>query len=398
MARLWFIDDRYHEEKSNMKSKRSRLVLALSLLAGVVFLACEGPDQPVYGPGHPDPNPTGLVAARVDSVSPSTGYLKDVVTIHGSGFNADPDYNLVLFGSKKAEVVEVTSNEIKVIAPNLSDATVQVKVAIKGSEFWSNQTEYTFLPTLTTVDEEISWPNGVAVDDDGNVYVGSANEGIIYRIAPDGGKTAFAEVAVSGSIHFGPNKYLYVCEKGENKIVRISPDGGSVEDVIEVDAPNDFTWDANHNMYIISEAIGVYKVVDNAPVLLAEVGSGKNVRVFGDHLYVNDIWNGTILRYAITADGLGEAEVALETDSPSTLEFDTDGTLYYAQAWEISLYTLKSDGSEEVLYDGQLMTPMRYSAFKGKYIYLVYPGWADIGMLMRAYIGVEGAPEYGIMP
>lgn len=381
-----------------MKSTQSRLVLAAFLLAGFAFLACEGPDQPVYGPEHPDPNPTGLTAARIDSIAPSTGYLRDIVTIHGSGFDPEADYNLVLFGSKKAEVVSVTTTEIKVVAPNLADATVPVKVAIKGSEFWSNPSDYTFLPTLTTLDEEISWPNGVAVDDDGNVYVGSANEGVIYRIAPDGSKSVFAEVAVNGSIHFGPNKYLYVCLKGEGKIVRISPDGGSVEDVIEIDAPNDFTWDANHNMYIISEAVGIYKVVDNAPVLLAEVGSGKNVRVFGDHLYANDIWNGTILRYAITPTGLGEEEVVLETDSPSTLEFDAEGTLYYAQAWEVSLYTLKTDGSEEVLYDGELMTPMRYSAFKGKYIYLVYPGWADIGMVMRAYIGVEGAPEYGVMP
>lgn len=381
-----------------MKSKRSRLFLAAFLLAGFAFLACEGPDQPVYGPEHPDPNPTGLTAARIDSLAPSIGYLRDIVTIHGSGFNPEAEFNLVLFGSKKAEVVSVTANEIKVVAPNLADETVPVRVAIKGSEFWSNQTDYTFLPTLTTLDEEISWPNGVAVDDDGNVYVGSANDGVIHRIAPDGSKSTFAEVAVSGSIHFGPNKYLYVCLKGEGKIVRISPDGGTVEDVIEVDAPNDFTWDANHNMYIISEGVGIYKVVDNALVLLAEVGSGKNVRVFNGYIYANDIWNGTILRYAITPSGLGEEEVVLETESPSTLEFDAEGTLYYAQAWEVSLYTLKADGSEEVLYDGQLMTPMRYSAFKGKYIYLVYPGWADIGMVMRAYIGVEGAPEYGVMP
>ena len=381
-----------------MKKIHCRLLLAPFLIAWLAGLACEGPEQPVYGPNHPDPNPTGLTAAQVESISPETGYLKDVVTIHGSGFNEKPEFNLVLFGDKKAEVVSVTPTELKVRAPNKSDETVKVRVAIKGSEFWSNEAEFTFLPTTAVLDEEINWPNGVAVDDEGNVYVGSANEGIIYRITPDGTKSPFAEVAVNGSIHFGPNKYLYVCTKGENKIVRISPDGGTVEDVIEVDAPNDFTWDASHNMYIVSEGIGIYKVVDNEPVLMAEFGSGKNVRVFGDRIYANDIWEGKILSFAITAEGLGEGEVFLETESPSTLEFDTEGTLYYAQAWETSLYTLTRDGGEEVLYEGELMTPMRYSAFKGKYIYLVYPGWADIGAVMRVYIGVEGAPEYGVTP
>ncbi|HPR88312.1 MAG TPA: IPT/TIG domain-containing protein [bacterium] len=381
-----------------MKKIRCRLLWAAFLIAGLAALACEGPDQPVYGPDHPDPNPTGLAAATVESISPDTGYLKDIVTIRGTGFNPEAEFNLVLFGSKKAEVVSVTATELQVRAPNMSDETVNVRVAIKGSEFWSNETEFTFLPTITTIDEEISWPNGVAVDASGNVYVGSANEGVIYRITPEGEKSAFASVAVNGSIHFGPGNYLYVCEKGENKIVRISPDGGTVEDVVEVKAPDDFTWDAGHNLYVISEAIGIYKVVNNDTVRVATIGSGKNVRVFNGRIYANDIWNGTILSYPITADGLGEEEVVLETDSPSTLEFDAEGTLYYAQAWETSLYTLTADGGEEVLYEGALMTPMRYSAFKGKYIYLVYPGWADIGAVMRVYIGIEGAPEYGILP
>ncbi len=381
-----------------MKKIRCRLLWAAFLIAGLAALACDGPDQPVYGPNHPDPNPTGLAAAQVESISPDTGYLKDVVTIRGTGFNPEADLNLVLFGNKKAEVVAVNATELQVLAPNLSDATVKVRVAVKGSEFWSNETEFTFLPTIETLDEEISWPNGVAVDEAGNVYVGSANEGVIYRITPEGEKSAFASVAVSGSIHFGPNHYLYVCAKQEGKIVRVSPDGGTVEDVVSVDAPVDFTWDKEHNFYVMSDVAGIYKIVGGDTVRLATIGSGKNVRVFNDHLYVNDIWNSTILSFPITAAGLGEGETVIETDSPSTLEFDAEGTLYYAQAWETSLYTLKADGSEEVLYDGELMTPMRYSAFKGKYIYLVYPGWADIGAVMRVYIGVEAAPDFGIMP
>jgi len=43
------------------------------------------------------------------------------------------------------------------------------------------------------------------------------------------------------------------------------------------------------------------------------------------------------------------------------------------------------------------MTPMRYTAFKGKNCYFVYPGWGDVGGVMKAYIGVEQAPDYGTM-
>ncbi len=379
-----------------MNNILSRLFMALFLLAGMLYLACEGPNQPVYGPDRPDPNPTGLQPVRLDSISPRTGYLKDIVTFYGSGFNKTLVYNFVTFGSKTGEVLSASATQMQVKAPVLSDKSVTVRVAIKGSELWSNEAEFTFLPAVVTLDEEISWPNGIAVDDDGNVYVGSANDGVIFRITPEGEKTEFAHVPVNGSIHFGPNHYLYVCEKGEGKIVRVSPDGATVEDVLAVNDPVDFTWDKNQNLYVAANGIGVYKVVNNDTVRVGEVGSGKNVRVFDDHLYVNDIWSGTVIKFAITPTGLAEGETLLETDSPSALEFDEEGTLYFAKAWETSLFTLNAEGEEDVMYEGELMTPMRYTAFKGKYLYIVYPGWADIGKVMKVYIGVDQAPDYGI--
>jgi hypothetical protein len=379
-----------------MKNTFSRLFLALFFSLGLSYFACEGPDQPVYGPDHPDPNPTGFQPARVDSISPTTGYLKDIVSIYGSGFNLFPAYNLVIFGTKLAEVVSATDNLLKVRAPNLADMAVPVRIAVKGSEFWSNETEFAFLPTLETIDEEIVWPNGIAVDDDGNVFVGAAQDGIIFRITPTGEKSEFAQAPVNGSIHFGPNHFLYVCEKAENKIVRISPDGSTIEDVVSIKGPVDFTWDADHNLYIVSDAVGVFKLVGSDTVRLADVASGKNCRVFGDHLFVNDIWNNTILSWPITATGLGDAEVVLETDSPSTLEFDANGLLYFCKAWETSLFVINAEGAEEVLYEGELMTPMRYTAFKNKTMYIVFPGWQDVGGVIKAYIGVQQAPDYGI--
>jgi TPP-dependent 2-oxoacid decarboxylase len=78
------------------------------------------------------------------------------------------------------------------------------------------------------------------------------------------------------------------------------------------------------------------------------------------------------------------------------VELDSEGTLYYTPAWETSLYTLKADGTEEILYEGELMTPMRYLTFHDKTMYIVYPGWGDVGMVMSAYIGVQQAPNHGL--
>jgi sugar lactone lactonase YvrE len=379
-----------------MKDKTQGIMIVCTLFLSWLILSCEGPVQDPYGSSHPDPNPAGTAAAIVDSLSPLEGYLKDVITINGSGFNTTPEFNVVAFGSYVGTVQEATSTMLKVQAPDVSDESVIVKVAVKGSEDWSNELEFTFKPAVDRIDEEIVWPNGVAVDNEENVYVGSANDGVIYKITPDLEKTEFASVAISGAMEFGPDGYLYVCLQGEGKIVRVSPDGGTVEDVVEVDGPVDFDWDANKNMYVVSNGGAIVTFnPSGTQVDVDSIGSPKCVRIFGNYLYVSDIWNGTILKYEITATGLENKEVFLEGDSPLGIEFDVNGTLYYTEAWETSIYTVSADGETGVLFEGQLETPMHYLTFYGKAMYIVYPGWADVGVVLKTYIGVEQAPNYG---
>jgi hypothetical protein len=202
---------------------------------------------------------------------------------------------------------------------------------------------------------------------------------------------------------FGPGGYLYVCTQGDGKIVRVSADGSTVEDYVEVESPIGFDWDANGDMFIVSNWIdaegsgGIFKyTAGGTPIVITTLGSPKNCRVFGNYLYLNDIWGGRIVRFEITGSGLGEEELVTEADSPSCLEFDSEGRMYYTHAWETSLYTLEPDGSPgEVLYEGQLMTPMRYMMFRNKTLYIIFPGWGGVGKTMSAYIGVEEAPYYG---
>jgi len=385
-----------------MKNKKLKIIISVLLMAGLLFLACESNDQPILGVDEPDPNPTGKSPAIMDELLPSEGFLRDVVTIKGTGFDTSPENNLVKFGQKVGTVVNATSTELSVVAPNISGETVMVSVSVKGSEYWSNEMSFVFYDALSVIDEEVVWPNGVEVDDAGNIFIGSAADGIIFKITPAGDKSEFAAVPVSGGMKFGPGGYLYICAQGEGKIIRVSADGSTVEDYVEVESPVGFDWDANGDMFIVSnwidaeEAGGIMKYSGGSLTLQAVIPSPKNCRVFGNYLYVNDIWEGRIIRFEIAGGSLGEEELVLEADSPSCLEFDADGRMYYTHAWEINLYTLEPDGTPgEILYEGQLMTPMRYMIFRNKKLYIIYPGWGDVGMTMSAYIGVESAPYYG---
>lgn len=385
-----------------MKYKTLWVILSFILVSGMLILSCSGPDEPTYDSSHQDPNPTGMTAPKVDSLSPNEGYLKDIIEIYGSGFNTKPEYNLIAFGKNVGKVMAATSNMLTVQTPNISNDTVDVRVSIKGSEYWSQERSFIFKNTIETIDDEIVWPNGVAVDENDNIYVGSADEGVIYKITPAGDKTEFASVPISGTMRFGPQHYLFVCEQGEDKIERISPDGSTVEEVTSVSSPVAFDWDQNGNMYIIENESGIDRLDPSGTLTyMTDFSTAKTCRVFENYLYASAIWDGKISRFEITASGLGDEETLLEDlDSPLAIEFDTDGIMYYTTAWEPSLFTLAPDGSEETLYEGELgddaESPMHYLNFYGKKMFIVHPGWGDVGTTMSAYIGVEQAPNYGL--
>ena len=381
-----------------MGNKKVMWVVGLLFMIGLMLVACKGPLQPTYDEGNPDPNPTGGQAAAITSVNPNEGYLREDVTIQGSGFNPLPDLNFVAFGTKTGTVVTASATQLVVTTPAIAGQTVKVKVAIKGSEFWSNQVDFTFKEAVNWVADDINWPMGVEADDAGNVYVGSAGDEVIYKIAPDGTQSEFAAVPPSGAIGWGPDGYLYVAQSWEGKIVRISPDGSTIEDYVESGAAVDFDWASNGNMYILrnwGEGIDMYDGTTVTHVMDYD-GENKSCRIFGDYFYMCVIWNGTIVRFPITSDGLGDEEVVYEGDSPVGLEFDAEGTMYFTEAWETTLYTIKADGTEEALFVDELLTPMRYLTFHNKILYIVYPGWGDVGEVVSAYIGVDQAPNWGL--
>jgi len=387
-----------------MKIKIIWLTGAFLLSLGMIFVGCEAPDQPVYDASNPDPHPTGKDPAIISNINPTSGFFGEEITINGDGFDLEPSNNMVRFGQKIGTVISATETELTVLTPGVIGDTAAVAVAITGSEYWSNSMPFTFnnLPeeyNLEMIDEEITYPNGVAVDADENVYIGGRADEVIYKVTPSGEKSEFASVPVIGHIHFGPDDYLYVCEMWEGKIVRISPDGNTIEDVIEVESPVDFDWDENGNMFIASNDAGVY-VLDSSGSLgeLIEIGTTKNVRVFGNQLYISRIWEGVIEAYEITGTSLDvdNPQTIYEGDSPASFDIAGNGFILLAEAWDTSLYPLFQDGSlGDPLYEGEMMTPMRYMVWRNKSIYVVYPGWTDVGGIMKAYIGLEQAPRYG---
>jgi sugar lactone lactonase YvrE len=389
----------------------SRYTFITAFVCLIVVLACDTPSNPEYGSGNPDPNPPGSPAATITAVNPSSALPGEAVTITGTGFDTEPSANLVSFGRSAATVTSATATQLEVIAPPAA-GSVNVKVAVLGSVNWSNEVPFTFKsfipvldnPEVTKIDTSTVWPMGIAVDGDGNVYFSSADAGEVYQVTPAGDKSVFAEVPAVGAMHFGSDGYLYVCEMWDGKVVRISPDGSTVEDVAELDNPNDFDWDAAGNMYINSNEYGIYMLPAGGGDLTevaGDIGATKCVRVFGDNLYVSKIWDGVISKFDISVgpdEILDTEETYLEDETdgvPLALEFDKNGVMYWGSAWTGALYVYAPGGSEEAtFYEDEIPAQFHYITFHGQDIYMTYTNGGDVGEVIKVHIGVDQAPRY----
>ncbi len=381
-----------------MKNTKLLKIIGFIAVLGFMLNSCDQLKHTVYGSDNPDPNPTGQGPAVITEITPSEGYLKDIITINGSGFSNVADENLVSFGQLVGTIISASTTSLQVETPDLTGQTVEVKVAIKGSEFWSNSGEFTFKDAIQYVTTDINWPMGVDADDDGNVYIGSAGDGVIYKIDTNDNMTVFAEVGPSGAIRFGPEKWLYVCQSWDGTVTRISPDGSTSEEYAAVEGVRDIDWDGSGNTYILQGSGGVVRIDPSGNQLQAVEdgtygGETKSCRIFGDYFYFTEIWGSTLWRMDITANGLENPVAVYEGNSPVGIEIDENGTVYFTEAWETTLYTLNPDDlSVNALFEGELMTPMRYLNYVKKIIYIVFPGWGGIGEVMSVFIGIPQAP------
>lgn len=371
-----------------MKSIKLFLIPVLTVL----FVACEKPNHPFYN-DETDPNPTGRPAAVIESLEPSMGFLGEEITINGSGFDLTPVNNLVVFRNKPAQIVSTAENQLVVIAPDIIDDTVKVKVAVKGSEYWSNEVEFIFLDVVTVISDQIPNPTGAEMDADFNTYIGSRTDQRIYKVTSDGTHSVLVDaIPVNGAVKFGPDNFLYVATTAG--VSRVSADGNTVESVVELANVLEFDWDQSGRLYLLL-ANGVYRFDGSgAPVRLTTNNGASGLRVYNDHVYVAEQWFSRVQRYAISDAGLTFVDTPFRyTSAIAGLEIDKNGKMYLG-AW-FRTYLLAATSTEvfEHLFDGAIPTNIYRLNYFGKTILAVQSGAQ--GKVLRLYVAIDGAPQYG---
>lgn len=265
-----------------------------------------------------------------------------------------------------------------------------------------------------------SYPQDIAIDPSGNLYVADSNNHCIRRITPDGTVTTLAGTGSSGfadgpyssaqfsyphAVSVGKDGSIYVVETGndrirklkDGKVMTLAGGGSSFEDgtgtSIQLTDPMYMTLDGNDNLYVSDAGARIYRVAPEGYVTkfagngsLIEYSDGPKqlTSVFGPLVFdgsnnllvlyhgirkiglTGDITSGmvsTLLRANMFSFGEG---TDLDFKFPEGLDIDVQGNIYIA------------DGGNDCI---RKLTPQLYTPtprptplFNGSYFSLVGDG------------------------
>jgi sugar lactone lactonase YvrE len=140
-------------------------------------------------------------APTITSYTPTSARYGETVTITGTNFSTALADNTVTFNGYKATVVTATATRLTVTVPKNTDASGRVKVTVAGKEATA-AVDFTYQITYTISvlagngtsgfnngagsQAMFASPKGLALDDNGILYVADAQNAAIRRIHPDG--------------------------------------------------------------------------------------------------------------------------------------------------------------------------------------------------------------------
>jgi hypothetical protein len=265
-----------------------------------------------------------------------------------------------------------------------------------------------YLSDFVEVKYNIINPRGVAVDDGGNLFIGSANDQAVYRIdAIDSVKTTFAELPVTGPMEFGPNGWLYAVTS--SGLSRISPDGTTIEEVVALNAVRDFDWGPDGSIYLLLVA-RIHRFDGSATTEVATVRQAQKLRVFNGYVYVTELANSRVARFEITGSTLGPHGIAFQQNTPlAGLDLDASGNIY-ASAF-VREYVFKAEPDRfndsditQIPNEDDQGNPFRKIDIRvgliyinNSVMYLVQDQTAagSVGRIWRIFIDERNAPRYG---
>ncbi|TMU54679.1 IPT/TIG domain-containing protein [Flagellimonas algicola] len=365
--------------------------------------------------------------ASISSLSPSKGPKETLVTISGKNFGADINGLMVFFNDREAIVESIKDTQIVVKVPVMGQ-TGQVHLQTALDEIITGpQFVYEYTADVTTyigADAEMRSPRGIAIDSDGRLYIADKFNNRILTKGPASEVEVFAgstQGMVDGPIDqakfYNPEGVavddlgnVYVADSGNSRIRKITPDGmvNTLAGARSGDAdgsglfaqfkhPVRIAIDTSGDLYVSDAGNNRIRKVSPEGDVITFAGSSKGTAdgvgttaqfynpmglTLDDQgvIYVADNENQRIR--VVTPEGLvttlsgsteGFENGALETalfDYPSDVVFDTFGNLIIADTDNHQIRWISPEGSVKTLAgssQGQIDGKGTEAKFKNPY-------------------------------
>ena len=362
--------------------RTARMQFLAAAFAAASLAGCnEQPPSSAYDPHYVSPRPQPVIA----SITPDVALANvTILTVTGLNFDPDPGHDLVFFDKILVPVLQATSTQLQVKAPDLPQDSISVKIGVYKSYLYSDPVLFRLLPATQELGnfQPTEFPAAVECDTAGNAYVSIAGVPVstsgVFKISPSGARSLYSplyspSVATWHSMKFGPGGALF-CVSAKNIIFRIPPGGGTSAIWLSGDATNgltalyDFDFDADGNIWAGGPTSGVSqtnKIFRAAPDKTVKSfpfeGLIRAVRVFSGYLYVGGMRAGAeqIWRFPIvSADSLGAEEEYLDfstvspTGAVNAITFNAQGDMYIGTDAGEGIVLVHPGKASEPLYQG----------------------------------------------
>ena len=390
---------------------RPAMRVPLLLAALAVFAACDAGD-----PGSLfDPGATGSPAPVISAVSPGGVVLAgiDEVTITGQNFSAVPTENTVLFEDgtgvvAQGTVLSASPTELRVRVPNTPGETIRVRVAVRGSQEFSNAVAAPLVAAVVPfgdLDAGIQEdPRGITSGPDGSLYVTLYRLGRpigIKRFTADGvrsdyssqdalwsGLTLSADGVLVGARQI---RALFLLPEGDGRSTfAVVPQGASLSALTttpagDVWAGGTHTSAADPALYRVGPD-GTTTAFPFAPPIRGLASTAEALYAATSTTSGGQVTESAVYRFPFAADGsIGDGEVIYDVTGAlgagigaTSVAVAQDGTVFVGTNADDPVIEVLADGMAAPLFPGVLPSPITALAWgPGSTLYAVQ-GTADL--------------------